>query len=186
MDEPPAQPAGASGDPVEGEGATSQETLEDLRAQLAAAERAAAESQDLFIRERAELENFKKRSTRERGEALRYAVEPLAKDIIGIVDDLERAVLHARSSGDESPVVAGVELVLKKAMETLQRHGVERIEAGGAEFDPALHEAVARIEDSETPPNRVVQQFLPGYRLHERLLRAAQVGVSAGSSENQD
>ena len=160
-------------------------SLEHLREQLADAERAASESQDLYLRERAELENFKKRSMRERSEALRYAVEPLARDVIAVVDDLERALKHAQSSGDESPVVAGVELVLKNALETLQRHGVERFDAKGQEFDPAVHEALAQIRDASVPVNHVVEQFLPGYRLHQRLLRAAQVGVSVEPAEDK-
>ncbi len=158
--------------------------IERLRSALAAAEQAAAESRDLYLRERAELENFKKRSMRDRSEALRYAAEPLARDLFTVVDNLERALEHARGSGDTSPVVQGVELVLKDAAEMLERHGIERIDATGAEFDPAVHEAVAQVADPSVEANHVVQQFLPGYRLHERLLRAAQVTVSTGPEHN--
>lgn len=158
---------------------------EQLREELAAATRAASENHELYLRERAELENFKRRSIRDRSEALRYAAEPLARDVVALVDNLERAVDHARSSGDESPVTAGVELVLKAAVETLQRHGVARIEAIGQAFDPAVHEAIAQVS-SDAPVNQVVEQFLPGYRMHDRLLRAAQVAVSAPPPKESD
>jgi len=157
---------------------------EQLREELAAATRTASENQELYLRERAELENFKRRSMRDRSEALRYAAEPLARDVVALVDNLERAVDHARNSGDDGPVTAGVELVLKAAIETLQRHGVVRIEAIGQAFDPAIHEAIAQIS-SDAPVNQVVEQFLPGYRMHDRLLRAAQVAVSAPSSSKE-
>ncbi len=158
--------------------------IDQLRAALAAAEQAAAESQDLYLRERAEVENFKKRSMRERTEALRYATEPLARDLFTVVDNLERALEHARSGGDTGAVVEGVEMVLKGALEMLGRHGIERIDAVGQEFDPVLHEALAQVPDDSVQANRVVEQFLPGYRLHERLLRAAQVTVSTGAAQD--
>jgi molecular chaperone GrpE len=163
-----------AGDPVDPVGSE----IEELREELAAATRAATESQELYLRERAELENFKRRAIRDRSEALRYAAEPLARDVIALVDNLERAVDHAHAGGGDAAVSAGVELVLRAALETLQRHGVERIEASGQPFDPAVHEAVAQVSSS-MPVNHVVEQFLPGYRMHDRLLRAAQVAVSA-------
>lgn len=171
----------AAQQPSESAGGAGEDPVEQLRRDLEAATQAAAESEDRYLRERAELENFKKRSQRERADAVRYAAEPLARDMIAVVDNLERALESARTSGDASPVVAGVELVLKGALETLQRHGIERIEAAGELFDPSLHEAVAQVADANVEANRVLQQFLPGYRLHDRLLRPAQVSVSAGA-----
>ncbi len=177
-----AEPDGRDDDQVADGPAETQ--TERLQASLEAAEAAAAESQDLYLRERAELENFKKRSMRERSEALRYAAEPLARDLLGVIDNLERALDHARASEDPSSVVEGVDLVLKGALEMLGRHGIERIDATGAAFDPAIHEAVAQVPDDSVEANRVVEQYLPGYRMHERLLRAAQVTVSTGSGQN--
>lgn len=171
---------------LEGGGEGMSNDIEGLRSQLEAAARAAAESEDRYLRERAELENYKKRSQRERAEAIRYAAEPLARDLIAVVDNLERALEHARASDHANPVIAGVELVLKGALETLQRHGVERIEAAGEVFDPSRHEAIAKVADENVEANRVVQQFLPGYRLHDRLLRAAQVSVSSGSGSGRN
>ncbi len=185
-----AQPigSGAEGDEalesdVEGIGGVDN-AIDELRRQLELATDAAAASEDRYLRERADLENFKKRSQRERLEALRYATEPLVRDVIQVVDNLERALAHARATGDASSVVAGVELVLKGALETLQRHGVEKIETTTGEvFDPSRHEALTQVADASLEANRVVQQFLPGYRLHDRLLRAAQVSVSSASGQ---
>lgn len=180
LDSPADGSEASGGESCAGEAGAQGAAADQIREQLAAAERAAAENQDLYLRERAELENFKKRSARERSEAVRYAVEPFARDVIGLVDDLERALGHARAAGDGSPVLAGVELVLKNAVDVLHRHGVERIEAVGHAFDPSLHEAVTQVWDRALPANHVAEQFAPGYRLHQRLLRAAQVAVTAG------
>ncbi len=154
--------------------------------ELSAARRAAEEAQDLYLRERAELENFKKRAHRERRERERFAVEPLARDLLTVVDDLERALEHAKASEESTSLVAGVEMVLKGAREALQRHGVERFDATGEVFDPARHQAVAQLPDPSVAANHVAEQFLCGYRLHDRLLRAAQVSVSTGPQVDEE
>jgi molecular chaperone GrpE len=155
------------------------EEIERLRAELAAKTEEAARNKDLYLRERADLENVKKRLQREKIEAIRFANESLVRDLLSVLDNLERAVGHAETGGNGEPLVQGVQLVLKNALDVLERHGVKRVEAEGQPFDPSVHEAVARVTDSGRPPHRVVDQYLPGYRLHDRLLRAAQVSVSA-------
>jgi molecular chaperone GrpE len=134
---------------------------------------------DRVLRERAELENFKKRMQREKADALRFASEPLIRDLLPVVDNLERAVEHA---GSGQSVVEGVRLVLKSLQDILERHGVKRIEAVGAPFDPSRHEAMAQVESAEHEPNRVVAQHHSGYLLHDRLLRPALVSVSSRKS----
>ncbi len=163
-----------------------EEETELLRSQLAEALKAAEESHDRYLRERADLENFKKRTQRERVDERRYAVEPLLRDLLPVIDNLERAIDHARDSGEQESVVEGLSLVWKGALEALQRHGASRIDAGGEVFDPAVHEALAQVADESVEPNRIVQQFMAGYRLHDRLLRAAQVSVSAGPATDQE
>jgi molecular chaperone GrpE len=159
-----------------------EQTIERLA--KAAEEKAneAAKNWDLYVRERAETENFKRRMQREKNEAVRYAIEPLVRDLLPIVDNLERAVEHAASGGNGQPLVEGVRLVLKSALDVLERHGVSRIDATGAAFDPNRHEAIAQIPDHHAEPNQVVKQFEPGYTLHDRLIRAAKVGVSSKPS----
>jgi molecular chaperone GrpE len=149
-----------------------------LRQQLADKEEEVKRYEERFLRERAELENFKKRTRREQGEALRYANESLIRELIPVVDNLERAVEHAVVGGNGAPLVEGVSLVLKSLHDVLKRHGVAAVEAPpGEPFDPTKHEAVAR-QEAEGEANRVVTQHERGYLLHDRLLRPAKVVVS--------
>ena len=156
--------------------------IDRLTRELEEKSREAAENHDLYLRERAELENFKKRMQREKAEALRFASEALIRDLLTVLDNLERAVEHAKSGGNGQPLAEGVQMVLDNALGVLESHGVSRVEAEGQPFDPAHHEAVLQVPDPNREPNQVVEQFLPGYCLHERLLRAAQVSVSAKST----
>src|SRR5579875_130371 len=136
-----------------------------LEAELAAAREEARQNYDRWVRERADLENLKKRAAREREEAVRLGNESLIRDLLPVMDNLERALRHAEAGG------------------------VRRIEAGGAVFDPAHHEAVAHVESTEHPPNVVVEEHQPGYRLHDRLLRPALVTVAkapAGSDRETE
>lgn len=150
--------------------------IEVLRQRLNEAEEQARADHDRFLRERAELENFKKRMQREKAEAVRFASEPLIRDILPVVDNLERALEHGADNG--ASVLEGVRMVLKSLLGVLERHGVERIDAVGQPFDPARHEAMAQVESMEHEPNQVVQQHHCGYLLHGRLLRPALVTVN--------
>ena len=158
------------------------EEVARLQAELA---ETTARYDDLLLRERAELENFKRRMQRDRIEAVRFAAEPLLRDVLPVVDNLERAVEHARDAG-ESPgqaLVEGVEMVLRALADVLEKHGVTRIEACGAPFDPALHQAVAHVEDGAAAPDTVLDEHQSGYRFHERLLRPAMVSVAKAPAE---
>jgi molecular chaperone GrpE len=152
--------------------------VQALEAELAAARDEARQNHERWLRERADLENIKKRAARERAETLRYANENVLKDLLPIIDNLERALEHARSGGDGQPLVEGVGLVLKSLHDVLERHGVTRIEAKGTPFDPAHHHAMAQVETAEHEPNVVVEEHQPGYRLNDRLLRPALVSVA--------
>jgi molecular chaperone GrpE len=158
-------------------GESPDEMIRHLTQQLAAKTEEAAQQYDRFLRERAEVENFKKRMQRERADAIRYASEGLIRELLPIIDDLERSVEAARQH-DDDPLVQGVRLVLKNALDVLARHGVNRLEARGERFDPNVHEAVSEVHAPEVEPDHVVTQFLPGYRLHDRLLRPARVSVA--------
>jgi molecular chaperone GrpE len=156
-----------------------EQTIERLSEALAEKTAEASRNWDLYVRERADTDNFRKRMQREKSEAVRYALEPIVRDLLPVIDNLERAVEHAAAGGNGQPLLQGVQLVLKNALDVLERHGVTRIDATGESFDPTRHEAVAQVPDLRTEPNQVVKQFAPGYALHDRLIRAAQVGVSA-------
>jgi molecular chaperone GrpE len=155
-----------------------------LEAELAAAREEARQNHEKWLRERADVENVKKRAARERTELVKFANESVLKDLLPIVDNLERAVEHARSGGDGQPLVEGVALVLKSLLDALERHGVTRIEAKGAPFDPAHHHAMAQVETREHEPNVVVEEHQPGYRLNDRLLRPALVSIAKAPHAN--
>ena len=149
-----------------------------LEAELAAAKEEARQSHERWVRERADLENIKKRATKERADAIKFGTEGLARDLLAVVDNLERAVEHAKGGGNGQPLVDGVGLVLKALQDALERHGVVRVKSCGARFDPAHHEAVAHVESSQHEPNSVMEEHQAGYRLHDRLLRPALVTVA--------
>ncbi len=152
--------------------------LEALRAQLEEKEKEAKEHYNKFLRERADLENFKKRMERERAESLRFAQESLIRDLLPIIDNLERAVEHAEGGGDGQPLVEGVKLVLRSFLNVLEKYGVKRVEALGEVFDPNKHEAMAQVESSQHAPDTVVEEHHKGYFHHESLMRPALVTVS--------
>jgi molecular chaperone GrpE len=157
---------------------SSESELAQLRQQLEAKELEAKQNYDQFLRQVAELENFKKRLAREKGEAIRFANESLIKDLLPVLDNLERAVEHARDGGNGKPLLEGIEMVLKVFLEVLAKHGVTQISAIGEPFDPEKHEAIAQVESEEHQPNTVVAEHHRGYYLLDRLLRPSLVSVS--------
>jgi len=137
-----------------------------------------AEIQDLrqrTIRTLADFDNYRKRVEREKKEDSRYAAMPVLKDLLEVVDNLERA-LATNAEADDLRV--GVEMTLKQARELLRRHGVSEIPAVGEVFDPTIHEAVARHETEGVDEAVVKSELQRGYRLHDRLLRPSMVEVA--------
>jgi molecular chaperone GrpE len=163
-----------------GQPETPDEAIGRLTAELEAQRAEVERLRDQSLRDRADMDNYKKRLLRDQGEALRFAAAPLARDLAGVIDDLERAVEHAAAGGDGGQLVEGVRLVLRNAIEVLARHGITRIPVvAGEAFDPFRHEALASVPVGDGEPNRVVQQFQSGYVLHDRVVRPAKVSVSA-------
>lgn len=152
--------------------------LERLHQQLERKNLEARENYDRFLRQVAELENFKKRTARERGEAIRYANENLMRDLLPVLDNLERAVDHAKGGENGKPLVEGVEMVLKSFLDVLSKHGVTQISAQGESFDPERHEAIAQVESEAHEPNTVIEEHHKGYYLLDRLLRPSLVSVA--------
>jgi molecular chaperone GrpE len=159
--------------------------METLRQEVAAKELEAKQNYDRFLRQVAELENLKRRSAREREEVSRFANEALIKDLLSVVDNLERAVAHASGGGNGKPIVEGVEMVLKGLVDVLAKHGVTQVSALGQRFDPAKHEAIAQVESDAHEPNSVVEELHKGYMLRDRLLRPALVSVAKGLETQQ-
>jgi len=177
----------ASDEQPEIQKSTGGEDTATLLAKLQEKEAEAKANYELFLRERAELENFKRRMLREQAESLRFANEPLLRDLLSVVDNLERAVEHARSGGNGQPLVQGVALVLRSFLDILEKYGVSRLTTvKGEPFDPSKHEAMDQIERADVTPNTVVSELHPGYLLHGRLLRPALVTVAKAPAEEKE
>jgi molecular chaperone GrpE len=175
----------AAAEPAVTEIAPVEDEVTALRTQLQEKEAEAKANYDLFLRERADLENFKRRMQRDKAEALRFANEPLIRDLLPILDNLERAVSHAQDGGNNQPLVEGVSLVLRSFLDMVEKHGVSRVSAKGQLFDPAKHEAMAQVENTEVVPNTVVDEYAPAYSLHDRLLRPALVVVAKSPADEK-
>jgi molecular chaperone GrpE len=163
---------------------SNEERIRALEAALEAAREDAKQSQDRWMRERADLENLKRRTTREKADLAKFASEGVLRDLLPVVDNLERAVAHAEGADDS--LLSGVKMVLKSLQDALERHGVKRVRARGALFDPAEHEAVGHVESAVHEPNAVVDEHQAGYKLHDRLLRPAMVTVAKAPSPDDD
>jgi len=158
--------------------ASGEAELASLREQLEAKEQEAKNNYDRYVRQVAEAENFKKRNARERDDAIRFANEALLKDLLPIIDNLERAIAHAAGSNDGSSLVEGVKMILKGFLDVLNKFGVCQISAVGQPFDPAKHEAITQVETVEHQPNVVMNELHKGYMFRDRLLRPTLVSVS--------
>jgi len=151
--------------------------IEELRRQV-------AERQDKLLRALAETENVRRRAQRDREEHLKYANESLIRDLIPVLDNLDRALAAARGAAGATTVVEGVELIQRELLRVLEKNGLARFSAIGQTFDPTRHEAIARVVSAGQPPNTVVHETAPGYLLHGRLLRPAMVAVAAAPDED--
>jgi molecular chaperone GrpE len=182
MTEHKQQPYSPTNNNTDAEQAAAEQVLDDLetlRSQLQSAEQKRDEYLDLAQRTRADFENYQKRMKRDLAEERRYAQAPLAADLLGAIDNLERAVAAAQQAGEQGPLVQGVAMVHTQLLDILRRHGVTRIEAQGQPFDPNLHQAVMQQPSKEHPPLTVLQVLEQGYMIHDRVLRPARVVVSS-------
>ncbi len=153
--------------------------IRQLEEALAAKEAEAQVNWDKFVRERADLENYRKRVQKEKEELLKYGNESLTLEILPVLDNMERALAHS-SEESQAAVIEGVRLTHSMLLSTLKKFGVTPIEvAKGTPFDPSLHQAMTQVEDAGLPPNTVVDEFQKGYLINDRLLRAALVSVAA-------
>ena len=138
---------------------------------------------DLAMRSQADFENYKKRAAREKEEAIKYANTSLLEKLVPIIDNFELGLAAAKSEGEESPIYAGMNLVLKQLNDFLITNGLQPVETVGQKFDPNLHEAIAREPSEEFPEGTVIRQARRGYRFKDRLLRPATVVVSSGPAK---
>ena len=163
--DPPGAPAAAS-DPVA-----------ELEQKLAAAEKEKKDNWDRLLRASADLDNVRKRQKRELDDARLDTKNKVLKEMLPVVDNLERAIEHAGSDPAQKPIVEGVQLVLRQFQTAFERLDITAVEAMGQAFDPNLHEAISQ-QESDQPPGTVIQVLQRGYRAGDRLLRPSLVVVA--------
>ncbi len=148
----------------------------DVVSQLAA-------EKDRVLRLQAEMENLRSRTAREILDERRYAPLPLARDLLPVVDNMDRAIEAAEQTADAGSLLEGFKLVRQQLLAALQQHHCQPIDALGKPFDPQIHDAILQQPSEEQPANRVLQETQVGYQLHDRVVRPAQVIISTGPQE---
>jgi molecular chaperone GrpE len=159
---------------------------EDLMVKLEEAEKKAADNYDKYVRTVADLDNYRKRAAREKADAIQYGNENLLRDILPLVDGMDRALEHACNSEDFEAFRKGLKLLQGQLLGCLQKHGVEMIDTAGKGFDPHVHDAMMQVESAEHEDRQVVGEFEKGYLLNGRLLRPAKVSVCKRPSTGGD
>ena len=135
-----------------------------------------------LLRQHAEMDNFRKRMSREQADRLKYHHMELIRELLPAIDSLERALTHSQQQEDASnSIIEGIEMVHRMMQESLNKFGVSRIEPHGEPFDPNCHQAVGMVQTDEVPENHVLDVFQVGYYLHDRVVRPAMVRVAEKS-----
>lgn len=164
-----------------------EENLDAIKDALEEKKKGISELQDKYIRLYAEFENFKKVIAKEQAETLKYGHERLITELLSVIDNLERAIIHSKgfiervnSEGAEAfqGLTSGVEMTLKQIIDLLGRFGVKEIKALGEPFDPSKHHAVSQLESDEYESNTVIEELRKGYYLNDRVIRPSMVVVS--------
>lgn len=178
VDAPAAEAAGNGAAEVTAEPAAPADRTAELEAKIATLEKEKKDNWDRYLRAAADLENARKRQKREAEDAKFEAKGKVLKEMLPVVDNLERAIEHAAAASEEkNPIVEGVQLVLRQFTTAFERLEVTAIDAMGQPFDPNLHEAISQ-QESDQPPGTVVQVLQRGYKSGERLLRPSLVVVA--------
>lgn len=173
-----------TGDDAAGEGGD--DAVATIAHEIAAIQAENADMKDRLLRLAADMENLRRRTQREVGDAKTFAIANFARDMLGVSDNLRRALdvvtAEQRETADETlkNLLEGVELTEKAMLATMERHGVVRLSPEGERFDPHFHQAMFEVPNPDLPNNTVVQVVQAGYRIGERVLRPAMVGVAKG------
>jgi molecular chaperone GrpE len=152
-------------------------------------DRELAETKDRLLRTLADMDNMRKRTEREVADARAYGISNFARDILGVADNMHRAMaaldeeLRAKADEPTKVLLEGVELTERELMNVLEKHGVKRIEPLGQKFDPNRHQAMYEIEDASVPAGSVIQVMQAGYLIGDRVLRPALVAVAKGGGK---
>ncbi len=161
--------------------------LEETKKKLEEADKQAAEAKDKLLRAYADFDNAKKRLAKEREEFVRFASETMMRGLLPILDNFERAIVHADAAGEpkNSPLREGIILIKKQLANFLIQQGLVRMETAEKKFDPHVHEAIGHMESEEHPDETIVEEIEPGYLLNGRLLRPAKVRISRKQDSGQ-
>jgi len=154
------------------------EVTDELQKALEEKESSLNELNNKYLYLQAELENFKKIKAKEKQDLLKFGNETLIKELLPVIDNLERAIDHAGNSEESTGIVEGVRLTLNEFLKVLERSGVERVDSVGKKFDPNFHEALFQEEREDLEPDTVTSELQKGYTLNGRLLRPSRVSVS--------
>jgi molecular chaperone GrpE len=161
-------------------------TKQELIGKLKDTEQKSQENYDLYMRTYAEMENIKKRGVKEKEDLAKFANESLIKEILPVIDSLEKALSHVEDGSNPSGLAEGIKLTLNGLMTTLEKAGLEEVEAMGKPFDPNFHEAIYQQADDTVPPKHVIMEMQKGYLLNGRLIRPSMVVISQGNSDRKD
>ncbi len=154
-----------------------EESIETLRETLNKKEAEYKELYDKYLRTIAEMENFRKRVAREHAESIKYANEKILCDLLTVIDNIERALLHSKERKDFDALIDGLDLTMKEFNILMEKYGVKCIESTGQPFDPTRHHAVSMVESDAQQDNTIIEEFRKGYTLNDRILRPSLVSV---------
>lgn len=158
--------------------ALDQLTKEELLEKAREFQKESEKNYDLYLRSQAEMENMKKRNKKDKEDWLKFSNESLIKEILPVLDNLEKALSHSNNENTVQALKEGIRLTLKGLKDTLSKSGLEEVKALGKPFDPCFHEAVSQMDDPRAKPGIVLTELQKGYTLNTRLIRPAMVVVN--------
>ena len=161
-------------------------TKQELLKKLTDSQEEAEKNYDLYTRTYAEMENIKKRGIKEREELAKYANESLIKEILPVLDNLDKAISHAQNDENSPALLEGLELTRDGLMKVLQKAGLNEVGALGKPFDPSFHESVSQQIDDTVAPGHVIMELQKGYLLNGRLVRPSMVVISRGQAPKEE
>lgn len=172
--------------PTNKNGKKKKKKIGELENLLKEQEKDARENYDQMLRARAELENFKKRTAKEKADLITYGNANLIREILPVFDNLKRATDHPESTNKLEGLLEGIKMTIQQFYSVLEQFGVEEISAMEQKFDPHVHEAVMQMESEDHEENMVVSELEKGYLLKGKLLRPAKVAVAKSSKKSDD
>ncbi|MBT8373731.1 MAG: nucleotide exchange factor GrpE [Deltaproteobacteria bacterium] len=161
--------------------------LKEIQGELESAKQETRETYERFLRISAEFENYKKRSAREMDDFRKFANQSLIKEMLAVVDNLERALISSNgNSSVDKCMTDGVNLTLREILKVFEKFNVKPIESIGQPFDPNFHQAMMQEETDDYPENTVITELQKGYMIHDRLLRPSMVVVASSKAKTED